>query len=365
MIEFIAMCLAEYSFPTAHCSWIAPTLRRCLEMTRASNLQLDIYVSRDDKTHRIRPSRDGYFPSSQSGLSLPNPGFSRSERNNYESDMSDNEGGPAYPRPSTDSNDGTQDSVTDMIFFDGEDPTPTTAELELSSKIRKTGKVRRAKSRADQGYVRHSRGSPAHHTTQLPDRNLSPWNSRASPDKNQSNNRPPSFLNYDPSPSAPHPIYGSGGNGSMYAASGSFAELGGNTDGHSLAPTSSRRGLIGGEEPQRTRSKQETDDEEVYVDVTQEDQADLDAVAELARPGMPKLDKILDEEIAKSRGKIMVACEPLFLSNACVCCSLTLKKLNRLWSRCSQYSLSKFSLVENKFEESLERGSKWRHFVDV
>lgn len=80
------------------------------------------------------------------------------------------------------------------------------------------------------------------------------------------------------------------------------------TDLHSLAATSSRRGLIGGEEMTKSRSREARDEEEIYVDVTEGDQADLDAVAELARPGYPKLEKILDEEIARSEGKIMVAC---------------------------------------------------------
>jgi len=50
------------------------------------------------------------------------------------------------------------------------------------------------------------------------------------------------------------------------------------------------------------------DGDDVQLDVSEQDQDDLDVIAELARPGHPLLDKILDQEIARSQGKTIVAC---------------------------------------------------------
>lgn len=49
--------------------------------------------------------------------------------------------------------------------------------------------------------------------------------------------------------------------------------------------------------------------EDVILDVSEQDQDDLDAVAILARQGHPILDKVFEDEIDRSEGKIMVACE--------------------------------------------------------
>lgn len=45
------------------------------------------------------------------------------------------------------------------------------------------------------------------------------------------------------------------------------------------------------------------------IDLSPSDQEDLNVVAELARPGHPRLDRILDEEVSGSAGRTMVACE--------------------------------------------------------
>ena len=70
----------------------------------------------------------------------------------------------------------------------------------------------------------------------------------------------------------------------------------------SLAGSSSRRSLVA--KGARTGRR----DEDVFLDVTKEDQEDLDAIAELARPGYPLLDKIMEEEVQRSEGRTMVAC---------------------------------------------------------
>ena len=49
-------------------------------------------------------------------------------------------------------------------------------------------------------------------------------------------------------------------------------------------------------------------DRAFFLDVTEAEQDDLDVIAELARPGYPRLKQILDDEVNRSAGKTMVAC---------------------------------------------------------
>ena len=60
-----------------------------------------------------------------------------------------------------------------------------------------------------------------------------------------------------------------------------------------------------------------------FLDVTVEDQEDLEVMAELARPGYPKLKEILDEEVGRSVGKTMVACTLPLAGSPCAGSSLT------------------------------------------
>lgn len=328
-------------------------------MTRASNLQLDIYVSRDSKSSRSKPSNSNPYQSNShsnlSPLEQPNPKFSRSDSQGYESDFSDSEGNlNGLPRASLDSNCESLDSITDMVLFeDDNDLNPTTAELELSSKVRRQGKIRRAKSRIDQGYTKKSKTSPKSNTvpTLQPVKKVdSPWKSRVDSRQDKHNSNPPSFLSEDPHPNSNDNNYNHNynhnhnDNNRVYGnnhndGSGSFVDLGDHQDqyhqqnqrnqnqnrtesGYPLGPTSSRKGLIREEKEKRRGSNHEIYDEEVYVDVTAEEQGDLDAVSELARPGYPKLEKILDEEIERSVGKVMVACKFSFVYQLHSLCSI-------------------------------------------
>ena len=49
-------------------------------------------------------------------------------------------------------------------------------------------------------------------------------------------------------------------------------------------------------------------EEDVILDVSEQDQDDLNALSELARPGHARLDGVLDDELARSEGRMMVAC---------------------------------------------------------
>ena len=49
--------------------------------------------------------------------------------------------------------------------------------------------------------------------------------------------------------------------------------------------------------------------DDVFYDVEGTDREDLDVIAEHAREGRPNLEHILEEEVSRSAGKVIVACE--------------------------------------------------------
>jgi hypothetical protein len=48
--------------------------------------------------------------------------------------------------------------------------------------------------------------------------------------------------------------------------------------------------------------------EPVQFDISEEEVLDMNVVAEHTRPGKPKLDRILADEVERSQGPVMVAC---------------------------------------------------------
>jgi hypothetical protein len=49
--------------------------------------------------------------------------------------------------------------------------------------------------------------------------------------------------------------------------------------------------------------------EEPQLELGEQEMRDITVMAEFARPGRPKLDMILRDEVGKARGRIVVACE--------------------------------------------------------
>lgn len=290
-------------------------------MAKTSQLQVDLFVSRDTRPTTRRqalatpalpfsPSL-AFSPSPNDEFAPPTPAFARQgisaspSRDSLESDWSEAEdASPSLRRPLSEVEDH-MDSVTDLILFEGEDDVPTPGEAIVSSKVRTEGKLRRALSRRAQGFKK----TPSHRPT------LHSHSSSASTDKfserdlglHPQPNRPsfPPLDQYPPPSVRPGPLYRTGTGASSYVDTGSFAELGlDDSESHSLAGSTSRRNLVG-----RTAQKEDKLDDDFFLDVTKEDQEDLDAVAELARPGYPQLDKIMEEEVQRSAGRTMVACE--------------------------------------------------------
>ncbi|KAM0753167.1 hypothetical protein T439DRAFT_378880 [Meredithblackwellia eburnea MCA 4105] len=323
----------------AHLSWVAPALRRCLEMSSASQLQVDFFVSRIDTSKSSRPAKSQKeqqtypYGSPHDDLAPPVAPFARGRehsRQSFDSDMSDSDSElPALPPKPTYSSVGIPhdaiDSVTDMILFDGEDDVATPS---MSSKIQKEGKLRRARSRRAQGLsMKRKPKRELHQPDDASSIDFGPdeyGNSRGigigaggrpqipgSASDFHLPTRSPSSPYLDRSASSQYLDRSGSGPYGGYGDNGSFVELGGSGHGEDRSDSYSLGGSIrhlmassrGDGSPSGTPLE-----DEGFMDLSPEDWADLEVIAELARPGHPPLDKILDDEISRSAGKTLVAC---------------------------------------------------------
>lgn len=84
---------------------------------------------------------------------------------------------------------------------------------------------------------------------------------------------------------------------------------------------------------------------ETRLDIDEQELEDIQVVSEMARPGKPKIDRILADETGRARGAVAVACE----SQSLIC---LLRKTNalmiRLWTRIPQCPGSKDCRIPDK-----------------
>ncbi|GAA6040169.1 hypothetical protein JCM8097_004161 [Rhodosporidiobolus ruineniae] len=332
----------------AHLSWVASTLRQCIEMCDSSQLQVDLFVTHDAPK---RPSRR-QPPSSPFADDLAPPsapfaraGGARGSVSSDLSDLSDGENSPTSSRFQLNQHGAEAgeevESVTDFVLFDGEDDYRTAGEAEVSAKIKKQGKLRRALSRRGQGGSLRRPGNAVAPSTTAP--------YPAQPQQQQQHHYSSPFasdstasfqaLPLDDSPQPPHSAsFGDIGaanraasfdyGGSQYGfddgrsdagtlvnnATSSTHNLVKHAAGSSSRPNSrgdlaSLAGLGGTSTPASMAKLADHDpDEAFFLDVTAAEQDDLDAVAELAKTGYPRLREILDDEVERSQGKTLVAC---------------------------------------------------------
>lgn len=333
----VLMIIDLMKVPTAaHLSWIAPTLQRCLEMSNPGNLQVDLFVSRAESVPQTRPQRNPFAESwtnKSSDSPLPTPPFA-STPDPFDSDSEEPPVLRYKSQGEAEAHYEGVDSVTDLVLFDGEEDEPTPLELGLGRKIRSEGKVRRAMSRREHGHHKNTdlpsipRAESSSESIPFPSPNPSilPRNTRNNP------NVVFRAANYYTGESS------FGDNKSIFGQSTFTNDQA--SEVYSLAGTSSSRGLIA--------KKEVVSDEEIYVDMTEDDQEALDRVAELARAGYPNLDRILEEEITRTRvdGRVIVACSSSRIrihvstfADLILCC--------RLWTLSAQYASQKFSLYQD------------------
>jgi hypothetical protein len=235
------------------------------------------------------------------------------------SDWSDAEDSPSRSRQFSQMPDYGDhvDSVTDLVLFEGEEEERTAAEVEVSAKLKKEGKLRRALSRRGAKPSTTPAAAPLRHANQSSQRlyeSPQPQDSfEALPLDNSDDS--PTLVN---SPYAPRShSYGDIGykNGSPSLLYDDHAEA------QTLGDNSSTRHLFSGGRSQRGSiadlagaSSDHDNEHAFFLDVTEAEQQDLEVVAELARPGYPRLEQILDDEVQRSAGKTIVACKSRLLS---------------------------------------------------
>ncbi|GAA5820025.1 hypothetical protein JCM11251_005451 [Rhodosporidiobolus azoricus] len=367
----------------AHLSWVASTLRRCIEMCDPSQLQVDLFVTHDapKRPSRRRRQQSSAYPAhpavvdSTDDLAPPSAPFARAGgrsgspmgSDSIGSDLSDfsgDEGGsPTSSRYQLNQMAGGEageevESVTDYVLFEGEEDHRTPEEAEMSAKLKKEGKLRRALSRRGvekKGSLRRPgpqqprrmpslqpqqqypspfadstasfEALPLDHSDHEQDLSSSPYpDPYARPRPSASYGdlgahvRAPSaatsfaeYPAYDDRSDAGTLVgqgYGSGG-----AAKGMYGlhSVGGDGSSvrdlikHAASPavgggSSSNRNSLSADMPDGV------EDAGFFLDVTQAEMDALDAVAELAKTGYPRLKEIVHEEVERSSGKTVVAC---------------------------------------------------------
>lgn len=236
---------------------------------------------------------------------------------------------------------GQIDSVTDLVLFEGEDDYLPAGEAKMSAKLRKEGKLRRALSRRGQGGTLRRPGpapspygdkprkaslppTPQHDPSfeALPldyrEEHTSPYD----PYGHHSQEPASSVALHDPAGDLSYPPRMSQTRSSSYDFTANVYD---DVDTHTLGGTDSGSmyGLVkGAGRPGRLASEASLAELRAggprasvdvnggghFIDVTDAEQLDIDAVAELAKTGYPRLKQILEDEVEHSRGKTVVAC---------------------------------------------------------
>jgi len=157
-----------------------------MEMCDSSQLQIDLFVTNDTpRRSKRRPSAQPLAANfdSTDELAPPTAPFARQARGGSPSrdsvvsemsDWSDAEESPSHSRQFSQmpGYGDHVDSVTDLVLFEGEEEERTPAELEVSSKLKKEGKLRRAISRRGgkgsmkRPAVNSTAPPPTNHSTQ-------------------------------------------------------------------------------------------------------------------------------------------------------------------------------------------------------
>ncbi|QRV85779.1 Ferric reductase like transmembrane component [Ceratobasidium sp. AG-Ba] len=324
-IRFVWM-IREY----AHVQWCATILRRCREMVpNRETLQIDIFVTNFASQQPGDPAR---LPAMEDGsLAPPTPRFLRDGRTNSvvstdslessltstsvaEYDYSDGgRGKNAEPVDGPEGDLGTH--VLDYTNFDGEEDTRTAAEAQLSKRVKREGRQRRARSRkiaaavtaklaleekrksvkgffgmgTDEPLVApmpryaHENGSASGSNTPL---SASPAGTPRWP---QSPLMTPTIpgANLTDSPTLRPPLLPSDPTYRSSVADSMFSRGSVYDDSRSMFGVSPDDPIL------------EMDDDEAE---------DVNVVAEMARPGKPKLPRILADEVERAGGEIIVAC---------------------------------------------------------
>ncbi|KAK4689596.1 hypothetical protein P7C73_g496, partial [Tremellales sp. Uapishka_1] len=313
----------------AEISWVAHQLRRCQELLNVTQLQIDIFVTKAN--NRVR---EEFAP--------PKPTFAQggdSRRGSYDSVMSEMSAVDSADDHETLETHGSGDyaDVIDLTNYEDEEDVNDPAENHLSNQLQQQGKIRRAKSRkATKGRSTHMAKSPSYPPTRHPlsmyeDPDVVDPYATPGPGSRAEYARPQAsaLLNVDPetrasSRSLADSHYGrydpfNGGAGSSTPFRGASPSPSMFFDDAQSIAGESVRGLI--PKSARTQSMVLLEDNgtdpsgDAALWIDEADHSAMLVMCEMARPGKPKLARLLEEEIEEAQGSLIVAtCGPVALN---------------------------------------------------
>ncbi|KAG1756729.1 uncharacterized protein EDB91DRAFT_32712 [Suillus paluster] len=343
----------------SHIQWCASVLHRCLSLVPSSALQIDIFVTNfkpiamkeSDLPPLQVPQRPLFAsePVQVEDLQPPHPSFARGGRSYLRSDSNDSiesqesdvdlgyyagESESEDPIPPEDVGLAHESHILELTNFDGDNDTAMPGERSLSRKVKKEGKMRRAQSRnfanalaakkeLDERTVRlldptgrpSSLGQAANGMSGI-SAVAGRSTDRLIPISTTPDNRW-SEISGDTSFASPISMYGDSptrGRQSTYPESpfsssrpppvsrgASAASIYSTNSWDCKSEAGSSRGLLSSSAPDGPLDS-------IQFDITEEEAQDINIVAELARPGKPKLDRILADEVEQSKGSVIVAC---------------------------------------------------------
>jgi hypothetical protein len=348
--DHICQLMAQYTTPTsrfktqrvrlcwvardyAEIAWVAGQLYRCQQMVPADRLQISIFVTKS--------------ASLPTGFAPPQPGFARHERRgSVESTMSDMSGDftidagddmtiESHGEGSTSAH---YADVIDLTNYEDEEDVHDLAEQQLSDRLQQQGKVRRAKSRrAGKGPVRgvaaKSKTSsyppqPPYQQHQRQQSNLSyddggdPYSHPGSspydglrapqpgPGMTSMDNRRQSYRSIADSTYGRYDPFTASNNLGHYSPSPSIMFDHADTQsiaGESVHNLLSRASRTGSMVLLEDNGGDIEGDAALWID--QADYAAMNIMSEMAKAGKPKLGHVIEEEIQKGMGSMIVASE--------------------------------------------------------
>jgi hypothetical protein len=319
-------------------------------MVPGSALQVDIFVSNvDPKRYSTITEHSLVMHYDDGALAPPVPGFMKRNRSGSASSVESMDDSsrslvdmsylPAAHNGDVYHSDilGHDEHVLDYTNFDGEDDTQAPGEANLNKRVQKEGRMRRAKSRraasvaAAKEGLNQKVGERARNPPPVEPRYAQPSAKSLSPPT-----RPTS-----PSRSSNFPIYPTLSSATTgeepYASADAYR--GGNVP-NELTPGDDKRNRWsiasitpqGGSSPSNQtppRNSPSPVGSNAFasgpmdsvrdlvaetgiplLEIDEEEMEDLHVISEMARPGKPRLDRILADEVERARGAIAVACKP-------------------------------------------------------
>jgi hypothetical protein len=319
-------------------------------MIPGSALQVDIFVSNVD-FQRVSTITENSLHYDDNPLPPPAPGFMTRARADSTSSVESLDNGRDMVDisylPAAHNGDvyhseilGHEEHVLDYTNFDGEDDTQAPGEANLSKRVQKEGKLRRAKTRrvasaaaAKEGLnqkaeerARHPPGDPRYaqgHSPPSKASTLMPSQRPLSPNRNPNFPTHPT-LSSNASTDEPYASADAYRNGQQqphdhlpaddkrsrwsvasFSPPGGFSSLDNLPSRNVPGPAGSRFFASG---PNDSVRNLVAETGIPLLEIDEEELEDLHIISEMARPGKPRLDRILADEVERSRGAIAVAC---------------------------------------------------------